>query len=1150
MILLFPNLDTFRLALTGGIVPPDVALSPAAVSHDDAGRVFVETTGKLTKKAKDDLDKLKVLGSKRHGGEVEQVASWLQVLPLTADAGPPQLASQAPVLFELWSPDLLPTVVGEMLRLGNDRQSYRMLTEGDETRVLLRVIGPPYYTLLRAIDKLAVGSGTVRAYTEQAPRVWVEIGFTHPLAKQVKPDDGQMLLVRSPRHWQYLPDAGFHDVYEILNFTLPNTPSDWSEGAAKGRLTVPLRLAAGNAADQAEMWVIRKDGLGQLEAMVRDADDRLTEQLRFAVGTTESGEQSVVLGVAPSKKSLPVLALANAVAFKSYWRIPNLFLPVGTRLHPTVRRDVVTKLLAENRDRRVWLFPGPDGSFVPESISENAFRPLTDWVEYVIDANATDLREWIASTEFDFESFICTEGPKPKPDREKPEREKRPKDDEKDAPVTKPTATRTGGKKATTAQFQPFEAAEVAAKPPSEWKIRCDQLEREFRALEGPLDMPERLALWPELAVANAGMGDDRKAEAAVCWVNSMWEQPAPAVEFVGGWASTETPGVPPSAAEFDARFGVKGPTPSQVRAAVSLFLAAAYQQPLPEWLRPRLPAVQKFLEEHEAKLPIRGVWLAAVRLAQLAGADVLGLARVRDRLLNRLLEKGLSAEQDLPSFLRFAGLKNSERVRLVRERAVEVHQAARKWAEASLKPAGSGQTQQDSTCTLAYLDLLFAFGLARLGEVTPAQTLLDNARRTLTALKPTETKGIVANFLFKVFKFRIDDALAGKPNAGLLAPDLLDELEAINKKGGTTANDPHKLAHYVINRMRQQSEIVEPQEKNDPYAEWMKHGDELKKELAELPKLKDANVLGKRIHDLFKNGVKGRVSNDTKFTVLHDALHLTPRVGHDFAIDMVKQVPAVFKEMTGPAPGNDLAKKQGELLERAMFLAAHFDKTDLVQTLVDQFIAYVHTKPDEQRYELVNIVAGRCLKSLRKVGLREEIDKLLRRLQDEILKGKTLPQLKALYATKPDVWADALQTMLNLAAGWLTFGLLEQATPILETARQEVLGGTAKMSVQKFTNVCRTYVAAVGQGPADAGMPRLAELFQKLDPAKVTNTFTTAPYYSRLHLNLIEEVVLAIVSDDFALGQSGKRWLDEDEHLVRRRIHRDMKELVKRTGV
>ena len=170
--------------------------------------------------------------------------------------------------------------------------------------------------------------------------------------------------------------------------------------------------------------------------------------------------------------------------------------------------------------------------------------------------------------------------------------------------------------------------------------------------------------------------------------------------------------------------------------------------------------------------------------------------------------------------------------------------------------------------------------------------------------------------------------------------------------------------------------------------------------------------------------------------------------------------------------------------------------------------------------------------------------------MQDEILKGKTLAQLRTLYATKPDVWAEALQTMLNLAAGWLTFGLHDQAAPILEAARQEVLTGQTKMSVQKFTHLCRTYVTTLGQGPADAGMPKLVELFQKLDPARITNTFTSAPYYSRWHLNLVESVVLAVVSDDFALGQSGKRWLDEDEQLVRRRVHRDMRELVQRTGV
>jgi cellulose synthase operon protein C len=592
-------------------------------------------------------------------------------------------------------------------------------------------------------------------------------------------------------------------------------------------------------------------------------------------------------------------------------------------------------------------------------------------------------------------------------------------------------------------------------------------------------------------------------------------------------------------------------PLPSQLRAFASYFLNVANQAALPDWLKPRLPAVQKYLEDHEAKLPIRGIWLAAVRLAQLSNADVLGLARVRDRLLNRLLERGLSPEVDLPSFLRFSGLKNSERVRQVREKMAEIHLAARSWAEKSLKPSGNVTTQADSTCTLAYLDLMFAFGLAKLGEVTPAQALIESARKTLSGMKATETKGIVASFLLKVYQFRIENVLAGKPHAGLLSPALLEELDAIQKRGSNTANDPNKLAHYVINRMREQSDIIEPQEKNDPYAEWMKHGDELKRELAELPKLKDSAALGRRIRELFNGGTKGKVSSDTKFTVLHDALHLCPRVGQDFTVEMLRQVPSVLKTATATTGGpSDQAKKQGQLLERAMFLAAHFDNSELVQELGDQFIEYVHGKSDDQRYELVNIVAGRCLKSLRKVGLRDETDRLLQRMQNEILKGKSLAQLKVQYGTKPDTWADALQTMLNIAGGWLTFGLVPQATSILETAREEILSGGGKIGVPKFTKLCETYATTLGQGPPDLGMPKVVEMFRKLEPARITNTFTTAPYYSRLHLNIIEDVVLAMVSDDFALGQSGKRWLDEDEHLVRRRIHRDMRDLVKRTGV
>jgi cellulose synthase operon protein C len=1143
MILLFPNDDALRLALSSGLVP---VATPASASRDAAGRVFVETNAKIPERNRADLKKLGILGSTRHGGPIAPHATWLSIVPLETVSGPSPATPQTPVLFELPA-KRLPAIAGEMIRLGNDRQVYRLLEREGESRALLRVVGPPYYTLLRALDRLD-GDAGLRAFVEHAPRVWIEIGSHHPFAGRIEPATGQIVLIGRPDEWRYLDDGDFRDVYDLVDFQMPNVPADWKEGMTPERLVVPLKLVAGNTMDAAELWVLRGQSIAGLEAFVRGADARLLELLRFAVGVSAIGETIVVVTAASTRKAPPVLAIPGAESHKSYWRIPNLFVPVGTRLHPPLRRDVVTRLLASDSDRRVWLAPGNGGAFTPESIAENAFRPLGDWVEYVIDSNAVELREWIASAEFDFEGFVCADGaPTSKAERTRTAKDM-PGEDIKDAPAAK-GARKAPARKAPAKDLHPFEPVAVAVRPPDEWKIRCDELERRFREADGLLDSTERTALWPLLAEANAGMGEDRRGEAAICWLNAMWNDPTPSPESLAGWLTCETPNPIVSPGEFDLRFGLTGPTPGQARAAVALFLSAAHANPLPDWLRSRLPVVPRYLEAHESRIPVRAVWLAAVRSAQLARGDALGLARVRDRLLNRLLEKGLSAEQDLPSFLRFAGVKNSERMRVVRERMVEIHRAARTWAETSLKPGASNPSQPDSTCTLAYLDLFFAFGLAKLGEPTPAQALVEQARVSLAAPKPKPEQAIVANYLFQAFKSRVDEALAGKPGTGPTSRELLDELEAIRKKGAKTLNDPHTFAHYAIGRMREQSTILEPREKSDPYSEWMKL-EELIQELVALPRIADTAALARRIRDLYKSGLKGTATDETRLAVLSHSLRLAPRVGADFTAELLQHVLAAMKVAD---PKSALAtmetRKLGRYFESALFLAAHFDRRELLRELVDGVIAVALAKPDDQRYELVNFFAGRCLASLRKVGLRDEIDRLLLRFQDEILKGRTLDQLKTLHGTKPDLWADALTTMLNLSAGWLTFGLVEQAAPILETARAEIHDGT-RCSVQRYVNVCRAYAAALGLSPADFGIPRIAELFSIIEPKRVTNTFSSSSYYSRFHLNLIEDVVLAIVNDDFALGHSGQRWLDEDELLVRRRIHRDMRAAAQDAGV
>jgi hypothetical protein len=1160
MILLFPDLDTLRVSLTSGIVPADVTLSPAAVSFDDQGKIYVEPTTNLTKAVAKNLDRIGVKGSKRHASdEPQEVTCWPQLLPVVRDSAAPQISNQAPVLFELDKAEDLPTLVTEMLRLGNDRQGFRWFAapgDGESKRVLLRVIGPPYYTLLRALDTTSSGAtGGVRAYLERAPRVWVEVGHSLPLAQQLRVAEKQLLLIRAPRTWLYLDDAPFQDVYDMMQFKLPAAPVGWTEAKSPKKMTVPLKLTASTTTDVPELWVLRDKAVEQLDALVRDSDEKLVQRLMFAVATDAQGKRTVVLRVRPSKLTPPVLTLDNAMPFKPYWKLPNLFLPLNKRLHPTLRRDAVRRLLADDADQVVWLYPdeaGGKGGFIPENVPDAAFRSLEDWVDYIIESEQQALAAWIGETRFDFDNFVCKDtGPKNKPD--KPDKEPKNKDDDdvkapKGGPSKAPAKGKAPAAKPTTqADFLP--PVEEVRKP-NEWEIRAKELEAEFLAIEGPLDSPERLGLWPELAAAHGGA--KHPMDAAVCWLNALWDSEPMPQEWLAGWVRSELPdaGSTIKADEFDKLLNHTGGALEDSRRVVAAFLWLASQQPVPAWLANRLPAVQKYLETHESSLPVRAIWLAGYRLAQLSGADVLGLARVRDRLLQKLLGQGLKAETDLPSFLRYVGMKDSERMRVVRDKAMELHGSVRKWLEESVV----AQKNEHLKANLPLIDLLFAFAVAKLDESTQAKKLLEDARKVMEGAIPTGgnaqsdqavTAAVVRNFLFTAFKFRVDQVLAGKPHTGQMAPEVLDKLEDIAKKGGSgPVNNPYKLAKYVVDRMREQSRIMEPQEKPDPYADWTKHGDAMKKELAELHNIRDPNKLADKIRKLHKEGVNGKPLKEVQFYVLHEGLPLAARVSEQFTAELLTHVPAALQGGTGAATESpDLPKKQGELLERALYLAGHFNREDIVKKLVDDFTTLVHSKADETRYRLINVVARQCLRNLKKLGLTSEIDRFLSKLHNEVLRGASSSELRKKHSAKPEAWAAVLQTLLNLAGGWMFLGLHDRAKPILDEARNELLGSNAlTLQPKDYTNLAQAYVTALGQGPPEECLIRMIELFRKMSPSKITNTWTTAQYYSRFHLNLVEDVISALVSDDSALGASGRKWLDDDEYLVRRRIHADMR--------
>lgn len=1149
MILKFPDLNTLRLALLNGAIPDAMARAAAVAGFDDANQVWVETAATLTRTGQADLKKLGVQLPRSFVAPLRtEVSCWPEILPLEHDRGMPTRFEQTPVLFDLAGSDDLPRLVLEMLRLGNDRQGYRWLEEvtpGDgtdaPTRALIRVVGPPYYTLLRAMDRIG-GARAPVAYLERGPRVWVELGYSHPLIGQIKPPAGKVLLVRPPRQWTLLDDAPFRDVYEVTEFVLPDGPVAWMDGQLQEKVRVVPSLRPGGTPDGAELWVLGDDPIGELNRFVQNSDDALLQRLAFAVGEA-NGRQTIVVRVRQSKQPPPELILHRATAYKHFLKLPNLFLPVGTSLHPPLRRDQVRKLFAEDSSQVVWLQPTDKGGYVPHSLPEDAFRPLWDWIDYVLDHDRAPLQAWVQAAQFDFEAFICEEDGSSKP--RKPPAEGKPRQS-RDRSARDPSA----GEVAFAPLTEEVRAGEVPAPldafstvaklEPTEAQKRLRELEERFLSAEGGLDTAERQEMWPRMAELNASLKN--VDDSGICWANALWERDEQAVRArAWGWFLTEATAVPvrqdvPRGApsswvarslaggkerevggdDLDRLLASSEPATADLRALAAYLCHAASQTSPSAALVQRLGRVTRFLETHEKLLPVRAVWLAWYHLALLAGGDVLALARARDRLLERLYHNGLRPEQDLPSFLRFAGQPTSQRFRAVRQWLIDLANLAVDW----LKDGGPGATTTTAQ-TASYVDLVFAFGLARLGESDAARELLARARAVL------QTKDDAHTFLFGAFEYRVRQALDGKPHTGPLPNDQLEYLEHMER-----------LLRYVVDRLRKHSRILEPDQRINPYRHWGARISEFEKALADLTDLTDRNEIANRVEQLLREVPKAAKGYEQRARVIRAGLEAAPRVGEEFARKLLDQSVSAYDALpeTKELPA---LMEQAAFLEKALFVAGHFGRIEAVHPLVLRFQHMLAGQKGPQAIPVLDSLAAQCFRGLRKLGMREEIDTILKQMAELVLEGQDVKAIDF----KKEQGPARLRALLQVAGGWYFFGRDSQAEPILQAARGVLLGNDLPPRDQ--TQLACAYAAAVGQAPVEVAQMRLEEIFRQLKG--IRDTYTTSSHFSVSQLDVVESVVLAVVSDDFTMGTQARRWLDDDEFLVRRRIHRDLRAVMEK---
>jgi hypothetical protein len=256
-----------------------------------------------------------------------------------------------------------------------------------------------------------------------------------------------------------------------------------------------------------------------------------------------------------------------------------------------------------------------------------------------------------------------------------------------------------------------------------------------------------------------------------------------------------------------------------------------------------------------------------------------------------------------------------------------------------------------------------------------------------------------------------------------------------------------------------------------------------------------------------------------------------------------------------GAPPDARAIEMPAKLIDAAVPIAANYGWAELLKNILTQFVDSLRALDEPGVIDAINWALGQWLRALRKCGLKDQLETLLRDLTQLLLRGRSLDKLRAEYARdgRRGNWIEMLRSLTHLAQFWHYFGWREQATPILDEVRLFLLDNADRnlkdRPIVKYASLASAYVTAIGQvTDLDFVVGRFSELLRRMDA--IPNAQTTAGYYSGMHLSIVESIVLALVSDDFILGETARRFLDDDEYLVRRRVHGDMRALLNQSGL
>ena len=557
--LFFPHQSALRLALANGLVPAEMSRAPVMAGFDSQGRLWLELAELPPRESLASLARVGVQVLSGSNVRTEQARCWAELLSLVPVS---QTSSERLVLFVV--PDrALPRFVARLRRESRAPFAIRLVDDARESSSWVTTSNCPPAILTAALET----NSRFEAFVEQIPGVWCRRDWQHPLPTQLVAPPGSVLLLRPPRTVSAI--AGRIPTPTIEEFPLAKVRARPLERIRPlPPIRVRLHLSPRRERERETLWVLDSAEIARFWAYCASADERLSRRLEAATVTCGSDTRLIVRTA--GRRGAIVLPFP-AQGYSPDARVPGLFVPSDRELRPLLRVQELARLFCLARDRVVWLEPSHDGGVIPQQIGISAFRPVAALLEYttsnVIPLATVPRTEPFALTKWPTLQIDALVGlpvndplplvhsPDSRASQDKPEPNRSTEPGWLRRSLRKLAIRLRTRRERPPAGQPPIDLARTSPAPsgkrvernitsPDEllhghnWAARRRELETKlFRELP-TLGPDGRATRWADLAVVYGATGN--VADAAVCWMNAVWETENPANEWLEQWFAAE----------------------------------------------------------------------------------------------------------------------------------------------------------------------------------------------------------------------------------------------------------------------------------------------------------------------------------------------------------------------------------------------------------------------------------------------------------------------------------------------------------------------------------------------------------------------------------------------------------------------------------